>query len=447
MPFTYSFPFYFHVARPYRREMVLEVRDAGGRVVRRIGAWSGGSIKDALNEPSVLSLEVMASDASVEALSGGNEIWVQNQDGVIEGKYRLAAGSVSKSHAGGVALVSVEALSYTSLLGDEVTWNWEKTGTLAELVAELLARQANDVPVTAGAIPATLAAISRTIRVEDQQTMLETLRNLVDTIEQRAMFWVDNDRVLQWRDLSVEADSGKHLTAEKNLSSVEVEVDWSSWITRVFAYGEKSTTGRYLLLSDGAQGWSVFASSAGAGFAVLDHTHAGCSDPQDLTGYEGAVAGVQVGDRLKFGAAEVEIVTVTPGETSTTVTWRGTYSPGAAPGVCQLRRDYLDSPLYGCEFFKTILIDPKTFDARGASDYALEISITDEDVAALGAKAAGRTARVFFLADDGVTALSSVTTTLDVTDPAASPNLVATVTVPRASGVRETAIYMVVGWE
>lgn len=445
MSFDYTFPFFFHVPRPYRREFALEVRDAGGRLVRRVGAWLGATVKDSLNEPSELTLEVVASDASVEALSGGNEVWVQNQDGVVEGKYRIAAGEVVKSHAGGLATVTAKALSYTSFLGDEVTWNWQKTGTLGELVEELLARQANDQPVTAGDIPETLSGITRTIRVEDQQTMLETLRNLVDTIERRAMFWVDTDRVLQWRDLSVESDTGKHLTAEKNLSSVEVEVDWSSWITRVFAYGEKSTTGRYLLLSDGAQGWPVYAWMAGAGYAVLSHTHEGCADPQNLTGYEGAVAPVQVGDRLKFGADEVEISAVAPvmtGDTFTTVMWRGSYSPGASPGVCQLRRDYLDSALYGCEFFKTVLIDPATFDPRGVSDYALEISILDEDVAALAAKADGRTARVFFLADDGVTVLESTTTTLDLE----TGEVVCTVTVPRVSGVRETAVYLVVGW-
>lgn len=442
MPFSYSFPFFYHVERPYKREAVFEVRDASDRLVRRVSAWASAVVTDTLNEPSKLELTVLASDASVEALSGGNEIWIVNHEQEVIGKYRLAAGGVVKSHDSGGAFVQVQASSYTSLLGEEVTWNWQLTGTVTELVAEILARQIGERPVTAGIIPDSIGLLSRTIQVGEQQTLLETLRNLVNTIEVRAMFWVDNDRVLQWLDLDAVGDSGKHLTVEKNLSSVQVEVDWSKWLSRVYAYGEKASNGRYLVLGDGDQGWDVWKSSAGAGYAVLDHTHAGCSDPSNLTGYAGAVPSVQAGDRLKIGANEVELTGATEGPTSTTVTWRGTYNPGSGAAKIKLRRNYLDSPLYGCEFYKVILVDPAIFTPMGEAAYALNVVETDDDIAALAAKAGGRTARVFFLDEDGQTVLASTVTTLDIV----TGEIDATVTVPKASGVRETAVYMVLGW-
>jgi hypothetical protein len=441
--FPYSFPIILHVEKPYRKEYLLSVRDGFGRMIRYITQWTTATITDNLNSPCSLEIKIAASDPCVEALAGGNEIWVEDPDGAIVGKYRLATGKTTKTNNENGGEVSVVAYDYLSYLSAETVYNTQFSGTFSSIVSALVGRQTT---VSLGTIPAAIASLSRTIEAtKEQATILSLLCDLVDSVENRVMFYVDTNKVLQFLLVDVDnTDSGKRLSIDNNLKSTEVSYDWSNWITRLYPSGGSTQTGASLVLSDGLQKWNVRKSSASAGTITLERTYSGCSDPGALIGYDSAVSKIGTGDFLKIGDVEKEIKSVSIGtSTISVVLFDSTYNAGTTAATITLKRNHLDSLFHGCEFLKAIVIDPQTFDPRGSTNYTLSISTTDLDIANLESIANGRTINAFFVDASGKTVLSSTVSTLEFSG---TPNLVADVIIPKASGVFETTIYLVIGW-
>lgn len=441
--FPYTFPITLRVSESWKWEYTIQVRDSSEAIVRVVALASGATITATLNEPAELVLSLPSDDPSVGALAGGNEIWIFDKADALVGKFRIGAGEREDVTSRSGNTTTVRAADYLSQLAEANIFQLEKTGTVEELVDVLLAYQLGGRLITAGAVPPSVASTVRTIRIEGQRTVLGALRDLERGLEPWLAFYVDGDRVLQWRDLTADGDSGVRLTSEKSLAGITARAEYDQWVTRVYGYGARPT-GRPVTMGDGAQGWSVFVESSTAGVVVLRNVEAGYDDPSDLVGFESAaVPSVGQGDFLGQGDRESEIVSVVRDVGTTTVTlraddWTLTPETGA-----RLERRHLDSILYGMIFYQPILTAPTEFDAVGVADYDLVVQEISSAFASMGLDQQGRTARILFLADDAESVLSAVVTTLDP----ATGEIDATVTIPRVSGAQPTLIYMVLGWE
>ena len=268
------------------------------------------------------------------------------------------------------------------------------------------------------------------------------LRDMEATLKSRLMFWVDNDRVLQWRDLSAAANSGVHLTEERNLSGMTISTDNSEWAMRVYSTGARDEN-RVITMGDGLQGWSVYLEASEPGRATLRYVAPGFDNPSELVGYEGVESRVGEGDFLGQGTTESEIKRVVTRGLESVVVELYDETLELVVGAGRLERRHLDSPLYGMDHRQILRLDNNEFDPRGVSDYDLHVEVVSGAFASMGQNANGRTARILFLSADAQIVLDTVVTTLDYV----TGEIDATVTIPFVSGTRKTIIFMVLGWE
>ena len=142
----------------------------------------------------------------------------------------------------------VELLDLMSQLGRETVVEYlAESKTIDAIVDDLLAMQILTPAITKGTISNSIKDLTRSIQV-DGDTILRALMRLRDTVG--GYIEVDNDRELNWLD-SIGEDKGQQIRYRKNLKGIERDMDYSSLVNRLYAYGASEGEARIELTAPG----------------------------------------------------------------------------------------------------------------------------------------------------------------------------------------------------
>ena len=438
MPFPYTFPFSFDIEQKQLRQWQFEVRDASGNIVRVLNAPIGTPILRAeLNAPAELRMRVSAYDVAASGLAGQNEIWIRNRQESYEGKFRILDVTDRNDTLG--PYHDIIATDYLGQLGDETMQRFSMSGTVENIVEELLFRQIGENRITLGDIDSTIANDTQAIYLYEPTTILRALLNLSESIAFENRFYVDGDRRLQWQDISATTGGERQLWIGKNAQSIERRVQLNAQTTRLYPYGgNRSSSCVRISDADGtAQRWTMLATavtvSAGRTIITLG-SGAGYDTNGSLDAYSGQSQSLQAGDLVAHGNNEYEVRSVTGGKLYMYETISGLSS-----GAITVIRPYIDSALRGAIMRRLVTIDRSQIAWAGATDYGLSISDTDRFIAGYSGTKTGLGIRAF--STDFKTRYTVSVSAFNTTTGAYS----CTVTVPIVSGVRDTYFYLVFG--
>jgi len=142
----------------------------------------------------------------------------------------------------------VEALDLLAQLGREKVISYlAESKTISVIVDELLAYQLLTPAIGKGTIAAAYASLTRSIQA-DGDSILGVLLKLRDTVG--GYLEVDNNGDLNWLE-SIGEDKGQQIRYRKNLQGIERDIDYSSLVNRLYAYGAGEGEARIVLTAPG----------------------------------------------------------------------------------------------------------------------------------------------------------------------------------------------------
>lgn len=423
MPFPYTFPFFFEVPLVYQLNYQIEVRDASGNLLRLITRVVNSNMSDVFNAPSELKITIPFDDPAVPFFTGPNELWLVNQSGVNIGKFTITEREDRTDD--GENWVDVIAMSYMHQLTEEKIKHFVLEDTAENIVLGLLALQTNENPIVHGSLPASVTGLSRSIKVSSMVSIFQTLLKLIDTFFPNIRIAVDSDRNMVWTDLDATPGDLKQFRVTKNLRELIRGTKFERAITRLFAYGSRQS-GNYIRLgdSDGDQNWTYRAISTSGQDVELYNVFVDNDDPSSI---------VKVGDTITIDDVELDITAITPSGDSTIITLSDTFTLDTPVSV-EARRDFVESDFYGTLVRKQIFIDYTDVVLRtGYDDYVLNVDGTYKDLISSHSDA-----EVYFVNEDFATTPAYNITSYNYLTGA----LVASVSIPRVSAVKDTRIYL-----
>ena len=234
------------VATPYSRDQyIFEIRDADGVLLQYLRDLTGATLEVTIRGPARLSLTARLDNPGVAALAGWNEVWVRRK-GADTPTVAVTVSEMREDPADG----TVEIIAHDALYqwAAERVREYERTGTVAEIVADWIAAQESTRPVTLGGIDAFIGALERTWEVTESDTLLHALNGLEETLPVETMWFVDPQRRFWWAPIA--AGSENQLIAGRNCLNVEREVRPNTVATRLYAFGANEG-GRRVRLTDG----------------------------------------------------------------------------------------------------------------------------------------------------------------------------------------------------
>jgi len=461
MPFDFDFPLCFDTTSDYRRSFMIEVRDAGGRLIRRVGKLFDASVNASLNAPSIFTMTLPSDDPSVSAMLGENEIWVRDQSDAIYGKFRIAE-RVERSSAE-VSQVTIKALDRLADLNEEwIPWLQLRSNTLLAQLETVFDYQKNRRPIVLGNISAAIAAETRPLTIKSPKTLMEILLEWEESLTYDTVFWVDADGSFHWMKIDEQINEGHQFHIRKNITSLTRMLRYDHMLTRVYPFGSIES-GKHVRLGDEEpdrnsggvitverQRWRFWAVGAASKAINVMQTYSEHDNPKTIQGYEGP-AGIRMGDTLTIAHSdgriiERELVGVSHIDILglSVLNFRPAIDPVAdieTPQRVYLSRHFLDSILRGALFKKQIRIDHADVPKDGTT-YDLPISWTDYDLLEYAA-IANSEFQMFFVADDfSTTGVSTTGLVFDVATGAIS----GTLHITNASPVYDTVLYMIFGW-
>ena len=129
---------------------------------------------------------------------------------------------------------AIEALDFLSQLGREkVIAYLAESKTISVIVDDLLEYQLLTPAIGKGTIAAAYADLTRSIQA-DGDSILSVLLKLRDTVG--GYLEVDNNGDLNWLE-TIGEDKGQQIRYKKNLIGIERDIDYSSLVNRLYAYG------------------------------------------------------------------------------------------------------------------------------------------------------------------------------------------------------------------
>ena len=139
---------------------------------------------------------------------------------------------------------AIEALDFLSQLGREkVIAYLAESKTISVIVDDLLAYQLLTPAIGKGTIAGAYADLTRSIQA-DGDSILGVLLKLRDTVG--GYLEVDNNGDLNWSE-SIGENKGQQIRYRKNLIGIERDIDYSSLVNRLYAYGEGEGEARITL--------------------------------------------------------------------------------------------------------------------------------------------------------------------------------------------------------
>ena len=460
MTFDYDFPFCFDETSDFRKDYLLEIRDAGGRLIRRICQIFDATVTYQLNAPSILTVSIPTTDVSVNSLRGENEIWVRDQADALYGKFKVAERREHSSPA--ISTVSLKALSYMAQLSEE--WIAEmhlRKAPLSDQLTAIFARQKSRSQITLGDIAATIGVEERGISISSPVSFMAIIQEWEQSLDYDTRFWVDSDRQFHWIVIGDQTATGHQFQIQKNLRSLERVIRYDHMATRIFAYGSEGS-GRSLRLGDKEpdrnsggvitterQRWRFWATGATNGGITVSHTYAEHDDPQTIQGYDDGPISLRIGDLIVIEHDDGRRIERELASYSHSVAWGTTQlnfwpdiDPDAdldLPQRVYVERNFLDSNLRGALFKKMIRVDSADLPKDGTT-YDLPVAWTDYDILEYAGQD-NADFDLYFVAEDLETAVSATGVSFDVDTGAVAATLHITNPVP----VYDAVVYMIFG--
>lgn len=234
------------VATPYSRDQyVFEIRDADGILLRYFRDITAATLEGTIRGPARLSLTARLDNPGVAALAGWNELWIRRK-GEDGPSVSVVVSEMREDPASGtVDIVAHDALYQLTV---ERVREYERTGTVAAIVADWFAAQESTRPLTIGGIDAAIGTLERTWEVTESDTLLHALGGLEETLPTETMWYVDPQRRFWWAPILAGAEN--QLIAGRNCLNVEREIRPNTVATRLYAFGANEG-GRRVRLTDG----------------------------------------------------------------------------------------------------------------------------------------------------------------------------------------------------
>jgi len=247
-----DFPFSFYVEPTWKRPAHIEVRDGFGHLIRYITRIESGTISQRINEPSKLEFSAAISDPASGDLQSNNQVWLRDKDENVVDKFTIRARTEQGS--GNTRTVRIEAYGWLEKLGREIVSTYDTTDTVANIVAALIAMQAGNNQISVGTIDATIGATEISIELE-QQSILQGLRKIEETLSEASMFFVSADRELYWYSLP-RLNTGQRLRLDHNATEITRSESTKELANRIYYFGARESVDDPIKISDD-DGYSV----------------------------------------------------------------------------------------------------------------------------------------------------------------------------------------------
>ncbi len=277
------------VVTPYSRDQYLfEIRDADGVLLQYLRDLTGAVLEATIRGPARLTVTAAVDNPGIEALAGWNELWIRRK-GQSAPLAAVTVAEMREDPADG----TVEIVAYDALyqLAAERVREYERTGTIAEIVADWIAAQESTRPLTIGGIDAEIGALERTWTVQESDTILHALNGLEETLPTESMWHVDPQRRFWWAPIAAGAEN--QLIAGRNCLNVERTVRADTVATRLYAYGSNEG-GRRVRLTDGGASQDYVEDALSrwrySRQAIIDHHD--ITPGESYPGASGAIVGI-----------------------------------------------------------------------------------------------------------------------------------------------------------
>lgn len=237
---------------PQRRTFYnIEIHAPNGDLLTRVTDWISGNAKLQTENASMLDFMIPVNSESAAELTRPNTIWLRDRWGFVIETFQIQ--KRRPRGIGDAAYIAVECQSEISQLSEEVLLRYEgATLPVLDHVTAILDEQAKDSPLTLGTIDPEIADIELPFFSEDTTIHAALLQlQLALPKAQRGYIYVDPQRRVQWR-MVVGDNTEQVITRQRNVYSVEAEVDYSRTVNRIFLFGEgQDTLSRLTLLDAG----------------------------------------------------------------------------------------------------------------------------------------------------------------------------------------------------
>lgn len=234
--------------RHERHGYFLEVHDgSSGDLLYMLPYYRNAPWERTVNQAATLDFTYPEGQDQAASLVETNQVWLRDSAMNLLEKFHIR--KYRQIHGGGQMLREVGCESLLGQLADEyMIGGYEATTadnkTINDIIEEWLASsgtQTNALPIRIGSIAPAIGDLQREILVKRTRTILEAIRDLLDTVNRNTSPWfmyVDPATRRFYIKTSIGEDKGQEIRVKKNMKSIRRTVDKEQLVTRLFLFGK-----------------------------------------------------------------------------------------------------------------------------------------------------------------------------------------------------------------